>query len=334
LEVRVIQETGRGTFIVSIPKNWARKLGLKKGSKVFLELTLDDSIILRPEQHIEIPEIQNVLINAAEIQDTEILVREIISRYLSGYDAMEIVYPRSEQKLAREIKNFVKSKLIGLEVIEESSSHMVLRNLVKHNELPLNRIIEKMSFTALFMVKDAIDSLILGDKVLASSVLERDDEMDRFYFYAIRQLKQAISGKIKYVEIGLEKIENALDYRLLVKSLERIGDHASRIANISREIEKKNIRSIKNILESYSKDVIDIVEKTINIIREKNRDKAHQIINQVKELQDREKEIIRDHLWKAANNPITISNIRMVLDSLRRIADYSSDISEVIINIV
>ncbi|HUU87685.1 MAG TPA: AbrB/MazE/SpoVT family DNA-binding domain-containing protein, partial [Candidatus Glassbacteria bacterium] len=34
LGYRRVQSTGRGSYIISLPKNWVKDLGLKKGSEV------------------------------------------------------------------------------------------------------------------------------------------------------------------------------------------------------------------------------------------------------------------------------------------------------------
>ncbi|MFN4045999.1 MAG: AbrB/MazE/SpoVT family DNA-binding domain-containing protein [Acidilobaceae archaeon] len=41
--VRRVQLTGKTTYIISLPKEWARSIGLTKGSRVFVEVLPDNS---------------------------------------------------------------------------------------------------------------------------------------------------------------------------------------------------------------------------------------------------------------------------------------------------
>ncbi len=43
---RKVQETGGGTFFVTLPKGWCKKLGIKRGNKVTLVWSKDDSLTI------------------------------------------------------------------------------------------------------------------------------------------------------------------------------------------------------------------------------------------------------------------------------------------------
>lgn len=78
------------------------------------------------------------------------------------------------------------------------------------------------------MHEDAIEALRRLDKKLAEKVIQTDDEVDRFSFYIIRLLKLAIqNGKILR-DAGLSDPQDCLGYRLIVKFVERIADHAAK----------------------------------------------------------------------------------------------------------
>jgi len=65
---------------------------------------------------------------------------------------------------------------------------------------------------------------------LANEVINTDDEVDRFGFYIIRQLKIAIQNEHLLKEMGFKNSRDCLGYRLIVKNIERTGDHAVIIA--------------------------------------------------------------------------------------------------------
>jgi phosphate uptake regulator len=83
-----------------------------------------------------------------------------------------------------------------------------------------------MCLIAISMHEDAIKALQSMGKELAKEVIALDDEVDRFSLYVIRQLKAAVQSEAGMKNIGLSNQRDCLGYRVIVKSVERIADHA------------------------------------------------------------------------------------------------------------
>ena len=81
---------------------------------------------------------------------------------------------------------------MGVEIIEESASEVTAQCLLGYKELPVNKALNRMSILTLSMYKDAANALINYDLDLAKEVVNRDDEVDRFYFFIVRELKKAV----------------------------------------------------------------------------------------------------------------------------------------------
>lgn len=60
---------------------------------------------------------------------------------------------------------------------------------------------------------------------LAKEVTQLDDEVDRFGFYIVRQLKAAVENEAVLKSIGLSSPRACLDYRVIVKFVERIAEN-------------------------------------------------------------------------------------------------------------
>jgi phosphate transport system protein len=73
------------------------------------------------------------------------------------------------------------------------------------------------------MVKDSLDAFVRRDSDLAQSVLIRDDEVDRYRDQIFGEL---IAHMIK----DPSHVQLALDLILVSRNLERVGDHATNIA--------------------------------------------------------------------------------------------------------
>jgi len=90
---------------------------------------------------------------------------------------------------------------------------------------PVKRLIDipRMGATAQSMLRDALDSYVRGDIKLAQKVLDDDDELDTLKTQVFREL-------LNHMLQDPSTIEPALDLILISRHLERIGDHATNIA--------------------------------------------------------------------------------------------------------
>jgi phosphate transport system protein len=90
---------------------------------------------------------------------------------------------------------------------------------------PVKKLIDipRMATTAQSMLRDALDSYVRGDMELAQRVLDEDDVLDALKTQVFRDL-------LTYMLQDPDTIEPALDLILISRHLERIGDHATNVA--------------------------------------------------------------------------------------------------------
>lgn len=85
------------------------------------------------------------------------------------------------------------------------------------------RDIELMSDIVRNMVKESLDSFVREDATLAQKILLMDDEVD--------QLKRKVfKDFLAHIKTHPQDAESALDVILIARNLERLGDHATNIA--------------------------------------------------------------------------------------------------------
>jgi phosphate transport system protein len=98
----------------------------------------------------------------------------------------------------------------------------------------------RMADIAQTMLRDALDAFVKRDVKLAQSVLERDDLLDNYKTQIFREL-------LTYMLQDPTKIEAGLDLILVSRHLERIGDHATNIAeDIIFVVSAKDVRHALN----------------------------------------------------------------------------------------
>ena len=90
---------------------------------------------------------------------------------------------------------------------------------------PVKKLIDipRMGVLAQTMLRDALDSYVKRDTGLAEKVLNEDDELDGLKTQVFREL-------LTYMIQDPSTVEPALDLILISRHLERIGDHATNVA--------------------------------------------------------------------------------------------------------
>lgn len=79
-----------------------------------------------------------------------------------------------------------------------------------------------MARIASSMVKDSINAFVKNDAEFAGEIIQRDDEVDKLF----ETVKQEI---ISILAHSTESVDQAVDFLMIAKYLERIGDHAVNI---------------------------------------------------------------------------------------------------------
>lgn len=223
-DIRKVQQTPTGTFFVCLPRDWARKHGLHKGSQVNLEVTNDGKLFVDTQFDIE-PQPKVASLNVGPY-----LGREIIGHYLLGYDIIRV---EAKDRIDSNVRNLVKStvnSLAGLMIVEETTSMMTLQCLMQQPFTSPEKILQRNNASAARMIRDAASSFVNLDLDLAKNVIERDVENNKFYFLLVRILRTIIQNPRLSVKLAITPIE-CLDYRLASSLIEGIGDACVQLAS-------------------------------------------------------------------------------------------------------
>jgi phosphate transport system protein len=86
-------------------------------------------------------------------------------------------------------------------------------------------IIPEMARAASGMIRDALDAYVERDPVLARQVMQRDQQVDDFYNSLFRSL-------LTYMMENPHHITPSAHLLFIAKNLERVGDHATNIAEM------------------------------------------------------------------------------------------------------
>jgi len=181
------------------------------------------------------------------------------------------------------------------------------------------------------MHEDAMQALKDLNRELARDVIALDDEVDRFSLYIIRQLKAAVQSERVLKDIGLSNPRDCLGYRVIAKSVERIADHAVKIAenalSLHAKIDEPILRKMME-MSSFARSVFDDSTKSLY---KKDYPLADDVVAKAKKIASMENEAIKAMPKKV--QAIEMSSARIIMESIRRTAEYASDIAEIVLNL-
>jgi phosphate uptake regulator len=248
------------------------ELGLKQGDQITITREGKSSLKLLPsKEHAKSAQTEEAVLEIARDDDNATIVRKLISLYFLGYKTIQ-VKPKADRLQPGQrnaIKSAVKGMLMGAEIISDSVEGITVQVLVNLLELSVDGAFKRMLHLAKSMLKDSLLAVREGNLDLAREVIDSDDEVDRFGFYIIRQLKIAIQNEYMLKDMGFTNSRQCLGYRLIVKNIERTGDHAVLISKDLLEF-KRSVR--KEAMEKID----DLSEFAISVLDHSRRISARQ----------------------------------------------------------
>ena len=331
-ETRKLQYTGGSSYIVSLPKKWIQDLGLKQGDHVVILRQGNSMLQIAPASKRVAKEQREATIEVSKENNPYFIARKLIALYFLGFNVITIV-PKEDRLLVEQrevIKSIVRRVLMGTEIIADSATGITLQVLINLLDLSVDAAFKRMLLIAKSMYRDTLLALQENNVELAGEVVKSDDEVDRFSFYIVRQLKIAIKNEHLLKEIGLEEPRNCLGYRLIAKSVERVADHA---VVISKDIIENPHPLKKDIVEkiaSMSYFALQVLDDACLSMFKRDYEAADKAIEKARKIDEMEKAILR-----AVSKPRDVNElyrIKLITENIRRVAEYASDIAEIVLN--
>jgi len=300
MEFRKIQFTGRSSYIISLPKKWVREHNLKQGDVVPLSLNPDGSITIFPREPKEVSE--RKVLNISKEYSPDMAVRLVISAYIQGYDVLEINLAEEMPLYKVKIRKVLQS-LPGVEIILDEPQRIVAKSLLDEEEVNLAELLNRIRSLIISMLGD-LELLIASpdNAEILRDINDLENELDRFYFLIIRAVNRLLSRRGVTEESGIiRRTFDLLGILFIVRNIERIGDHITRIAENPSEI------SVPYLKEKFSQMMAQIEERDLG--------KIDRLMLELKEE-------IRSIDYRQS----------IALESYRRILEYLENIGETIIN--
>jgi phosphate transport system protein len=161
----------------------------------------------------------------------------LIERVLSGDDPLNAMHIEIDnrcftllalyQPMAADLRTIVAAVKINTDLERVGDLAVNIAEAARRyaSHAPVKKLIDipRMATIAQGMLRDALDAFVRRDIALAQQVLNEDDRLDSLKTQIFREL-------LTYMLQDPHTIEPALDLILISRHLERIGDHATNIA--------------------------------------------------------------------------------------------------------
>jgi phosphate uptake regulator len=281
MEVRKVQTTAAGTFLVTIPKEWASKMGLEKGGAISMELEAED-LVLSAVRKRSSPQAQPLDID--KVRGRKMLELSIGAAYIQGHDITEIF---SKDKVLPEQKRMIREtvdNLIGVEVAEEYSDRVVLQNLVDPRMFDLDKSMKKFCELSVAVLTDAIIALKKRDKVLAQDAYERGYQSTKLYKLLMRLTLQILRNRQLRDELKAYDVDALLARIMAIKDLGRTAYYAYRVAQHVTELEPAPDSGTTSALEKMARTTIQMQESAFDAFMKKDLRLAGAVIDRMDEV--------------------------------------------------
>lgn len=316
---RKLQFAGNSSYVVTLPKDWIRDVGLDNANaEVSISWSIDGSLKISPAN---LPKSQSSeseqIIYVSENDTEDTIIRLILASYLGSKNKIILQIDKSLDALPSKFvmaATKITTKLWGAEVLEENKESLVIQDALNASQMKLEEIIRKAWFTANNMLERAQAAVFEKDEDAAQIVLSSENTLDKLYYLALRQLYKATKDILFAHEIGIKPSE-IIDFHLLIKNIERIGDHSEKI-----------VRDITNGY-TYSSEIEDIFNLTMEACS-----------NAVRAFREMDQTLAQDTIDKKESITQKIEELKFGVEefqlrkSILRLADYAADIGELVLN--
>jgi phosphate uptake regulator len=328
-EVRKVQFTGRSTYVLSLPKKWIEEMHLRAGDQVTLVRENDNSLSIVPTNTGPADTLSEATAIITSNEGESSLRRKVVSMYLAGYNIIHLKLKagRINPALRDAVRDVVRRNLVGTEMIADASDIITLQVLLSLPELSVSTAIRRMYLIASSMHKDAMTALSELNQELAKEVIKSDDEVDRFSLYVLRNLVMATQNGRVLREMGLKNPSDCLSYRVAVKSIERVADHACGIAEMAAKLKEKLPKDTMQKVDKMSYLALTVLGDSVEALLRRDYQLADKTVDQAEGIHALEENALAS--VEKSKDP---TSIKLVLEDIRRTAEYASDVAEAALN--
>jgi phosphate uptake regulator len=332
LEPRKIQKVGYSTLSVSIPMNWAKKMGIAKGDIVFISEENDGALRITPEP-TKAEDSSIYVVNVDKCDNTKVLARVIVGNYVLGRNLMRVESSRRLMREQIESIREVTQRLLGIGIIEESDRHLLLQCSIDPKNFPLETVVRRLHVITSIMFKESIDALIDRDMELAKDAIAREHEADTIFWLLARLLASAQQSRLVSEAIGITDPMEVVEHNLIAWYLEMIADRLNNVASNILELENYRDDSDEVLIERLSQICLicfTMFDQAMRSLFENDLKLASDAVDLYEAVEMEEDSLLKE--FQKNHDPEVSVHVNEIAWELRIISEYSTAIATISID--
>jgi phosphate uptake regulator len=325
METRKVQLSGGTTYTVSLPKSWAQEHGIESGSVIALHPNGDGSLLVETTADRSTDD-RTTTVDVSTDGDSTIRQR-IRAAHAVGVDSLALADATGHPNDRRHLVEQTVTGLSGFEIIEASDNRIRLTNLIDAQNVDVRKSTLRLRLVMLAMHRDAVSAVVENDADLARRVVQRDNEADKLFAMVTRHFRRSLSDLHE-----VEKLERSRDdlfeYYYTARQFERIADHAEKIAEFALEPDvtfPEEFATRFTQLGAAARTVVD--DAADAILTDTGIETANGALEKRDRLMERLDDLDRNLYDHDVPNEAYV--LGLLLDSLRRTAEYGANVVEV-----
>lgn len=217
---RVIQ-IANSTQLISLPRKWSVKYGVKKGDEIEVE-EQGNKLLVATEKSVDI---QKIEIDVTGLDRTSILYY-IQSLYRMGYDEITVKFNEpytihlrtNEKKKVISVVHEVVSRLIGIEILQQKENFCIIKDISETSSKDFDTALRRIFLLLLDVNKDLLEGAKTDNITLIETIDEKHDSVMKFVSYCLRILNkkgyedQRKASVIYHIIANLDKVVDVIKY--------------------------------------------------------------------------------------------------------------------------
>ncbi|MEM4700489.1 MAG: PhoU domain-containing protein [Candidatus Nezhaarchaeales archaeon] len=330
-ESRKVQVGAGGSYLLVLPKEWARRTGLKKGERLDIIIEEDGSLRVVPASLVRKPVLREAVIELERLNNIKWLDRYIKAAYMQGYDIVSVT---SKDRMPPEVRAAVRTSMldiIGMEVADIQPNKVTLRILVDPLKFPLAELKERMFSLLLSMANDLALFLERGEEGALQDVVDREKEVAKLYRLMIRQSVLSIRDREVAKAVGVARPEDALTNVMVARDSFRLALLSSRAASTLLSLGGRPLPSeVAKLLLDMSKEVASMLSSAFRAASLGDQSLAHSVIDSMDRVRRLDDEISK-RLMELKEGAEIAPSLNAVAKDLRRMAGCAVAVADSVV---
>ncbi len=327
---RSLQRMGPVSLGVSLPRSWITGHHLRIGSSVRVAPQPDGSLRLRrgsPD-----PPASLAVIEVGPGAVAEHLFRDLLGAYLGGAEAFEVREAGGISPSTREVVRSFVRRTTQPEVVADEPGRLRLRDVSGPSPVPLPRLVARMGQLVAELQEDAARAVRAPPAAPVVPFADRDDEVDRLGWFLERILVRSGAAAGGGTE---PEGPGPLGYFVVARSLERIADHAVRIAEAGALLaEMSPPEEILRPIEQFHEQARRHLAAVREVLAQGDRHRANELLDLGEALHATGR-ALDDRLFPPSGpsgvGPTAAALLARLLQSVDRSVAYAQDLAEVVL---